>query len=191
MNRKSTKKPVDLPSSISLIPLSQLEIWDKNYRRGDVNAIIASIRRFGFNGALCVRGNRVMAGNHALVALKRMHEEGDWTPTHIVEDPSGGWLVPCIDISHLGEQAAVAFAIADNRTQELGTVDTEALSDLLKELKESDPDDLISSIGYSGEALSDLLGEPPSFPPESEDSQPRLDKPREVVCPKCGEVITL
>jgi hypothetical protein len=41
-------------------PLASLGRWERNYRVGDVSAIIASIVRFGFNGALRVWRGKVM-----------------------------------------------------------------------------------------------------------------------------------
>lgn len=182
------KSNIELPPRISLRPLSQLTGWERNYRRGDVSAIKRSIRKFGFNGALRVWcGGVVMAGNHALLALKQMQEESEHIPKGVLADPSGGWLIACIDISHLSEQEAEAFAIADNRTQELGTIDPRLLNELVEELGAQDPD-LIEGAGFDSEQLQQMLGNvaTPRFEPVSAEEQGDLDQPRRVDCPECG-----
>lgn len=135
-------------------PLSQLRRWDGNYRVGNIDAIVSSIVHFGFNGALRVwREGVVMAGNHALIALEVMRANGAKAPKGILEE-SGEWLVPCVDVAHLSRTEATAFAICDNRTQELGSNDPERLGGLLSELRESGE---LNSTGYSQTDLDILL----------------------------------
>ena len=148
----------ELPPHVGYVPLSQLEPWERNYRVGDVEAIVRSVGRFGFNGALRVRFGVVMAGNQSFLALKAMQERGADIPRGIVADPAGGWLVPTVDISHLSDEEAMAFAVADNKTQELGRVDEAALASLLSELLSVDAD-LATSTGFSTADLDQILGE--------------------------------
>lgn len=54
--------------------------WEGNYRRGNVEAIAASIERFGFNGALRVWNDTVMAGNHTHAALEKLRADGEGEP---------------------------------------------------------------------------------------------------------------
>jgi hypothetical protein len=169
-----------------MMELSRLKKWERNYRVGDVNAIIASITRFGFNGALKVHKGTVMAGNHALVALQTMKANGSPAPRGI-EDTGSDWLVPCIDISDLSKSEAEAFAIADNRTQEKGSNDSERLAGLLAEILVVE--DLTESIGYSQGDLDRLLAslaEEPSFAPGTATDQGALDTKQKTVCPECG-----
>jgi site-specific DNA-methyltransferase (adenine-specific) len=138
--------------------LSELSRWDRNYRVGNVDAIIASIVRFGYNGALKVwLDGVVMAGNHALIALETMRANGAKIPKGLRQD-GNEWLVPCIDVRHLSRTEASAYAIADNRTQELGQNDPERLAQLLSEVHESG-DDLLGATGYSLRDLEQLLRE--------------------------------
>lgn len=61
--------------------LSELTNWERNYRVGDVSAIVTSIVTFGFNGALRVwKDGVVIAGNHALKALNTMKANGATVP---------------------------------------------------------------------------------------------------------------
>jgi hypothetical protein len=153
----STVSPSDGPAQ--WIPLSQLRAWPRNYRRGNVEQIAQSIRRFGFNQALRVWKGTVMAGNHALAALKSMHEAGEPLPKGIVADPSGGWLAPCIAIDHLTESQAEAFAIADNAISDRSANDEAALLELLEELARQDAESF-DATGFC-EADLDRLAEDP------------------------------
>lgn len=88
-------------SKIDRRPLSQLQPWERNYNRGDVDAIARSIQRFGFNGTLRVwRDGIVVAGNHGLAALRHLKAEGAEPPVHIELAEDGDWLVPVTDVSH-------------------------------------------------------------------------------------------
>ena len=170
-------------TGIKYLRLGSLSEWPQNYRRGDVDAIVRSIRRFGFNGALRVRGKTVIAGNHALRALNLMQEAGDTAPVGVrVQGPH--WLVPSISVDHLSDDEATAFAIADNRTQELGDNDDEQLRNLLRGLAVDA--DLVEASGFSDDDLKLLLGSAAAdeAPPATFKD---VDKfPTNTKCPKCG-----
>lgn len=173
-------------NGIVLRPLSSLKRWEDNYRQGDVDAIVASITRFGFNGAFRVWKGTVIAGNHALIALEVMRSRGDSAPVG-VDDNGKDWLVPCIDISRLKKSEAEAFAIADNRTHDLGSDDEGRLAVLLARIQQSD-EELMVAAGYSSEDLEALLAlsEEPEFEPGTEEQQGQLDQKALIRCPKCG-----
>jgi ParB-like chromosome segregation protein Spo0J len=178
---------IDSPlEDMRMMPLSRLKRWDRNYRRGDVEAIAASINRFGFNGVLRVWKGTVMAGNHAYLALCKMKQECSPLPRNLLAEGED-WLVPCIDISHLSEAEARAYAIADNRTQELGANDAESLASLLAEISDFNGD-LLLATGYGEEDLAKLISSlgPPDFSPGNEEEQGALDQPKQVECPECG-----
>lgn len=142
--------------TVSLRPLSELSRWDRNYRVGDVNAIIASIVRFGFNGVLRVwEGGTVIAGNHSLIALETMRANGAKPPRGVVLGETGEWFVPCVNVANLNRTEASAFAIADNRTHDLGKDDEERLAQLLKEIQSDGS--AFQATGYSDADLKDLL----------------------------------
>jgi len=140
-----------------LTPLSKLNRWKDNYRLGNVDAIINSITQFGFNGALCVRDGVVMAGNHSLLALELMKNKGTPAPHGIEVAGDGDWLVPTIDISHLGIAQAKAFALAHNHTQQMGSEDDEALASILSELQDINDPALLAATGYNEQEITDLL----------------------------------
>lgn len=134
--------------------LSELKTYPKNYRIGDVEAIIRSIRAFGFNSLLRIwKDNEILAGNHTFLALKSLYDLGESAPDRIVLK-SGEWLIPCIDLSGLSEEEAKAYLLADNRISDLAGNDDEALVQLLREIE--DPD-LIEATGFSEDEYRDLL----------------------------------
>lgn len=141
------------------VSLTTLALWERNYRRGQIDAIVRSIEQFGFMGAVRVRFENdkytVYAGNHAVKALLQLFEAGSQAPIGIELDGSE-WMVPCVDISHLSAAEAVAFAIADNRIQELGDNDTDRLTELLRELADYNVDLLIAS-GYDHSFLPSIV----------------------------------
>lgn len=140
--------------TVKIVKIDDIRLWERNYRRGDVRAIRRSIQRFGFNGALRVWRGTVVAGNHTLKALQQMKKEGESPPFGVTKD----WAVAVIDISRLSEREAEAFAIADNKTQELGEIDKGALAELLSDLRASEDGDLAVETGYGTDDLLRLLG---------------------------------
>jgi hypothetical protein len=164
--------------------LSSMRTWARNYNRGDIGAIYASIRRWGINGAVrlwCDRDNPdaaapvVIAGNHTFLALLQMRDENCDPPANIDVGPDGDWYVDWVDVPHLTFAEAEAFAIADNRTTQLATYDEEKLVVLLKEIAEREPGDL-DATGFDADDLDNLLRKlgqldgGPAAPP------PRLDR---------------
>jgi hypothetical protein len=156
-------------------PLASLRCWSKNYRHGDVDAIAASIAQFGFNGALRVwRDETVIAGNHAKLALDKMRADGKPAPNKVI-DYEDEWLIPCIDVSHLDEDSAHAFAIADNHTQEIGSNDNAALAAMLQSLAAES----LAATGYDDDDLKALLAgvaEVERKANPTEDAGPQIDK---------------
>ncbi len=155
-------KPPQVPTEFLAVKLSALAAWKDNYNEGDVGAIAISIERFGFNGALRVwRDGIVIGGNHSLMALMSLKARGPngrskWPPEHIVEAADGEWLIPCVDISHLDELDAKAFAIADNDIARKATQDAARKAQYLIELQHDRPESL-KAAGWTPEALDEFL----------------------------------
>lgn len=169
-------------------PLSKLTRWDRNYRAGNIEAIISSIVRFGFRGALRVRGDgTVIAGNQSLIALETMRATGAKPPTCIEVDAEGEWLVPVIVIEDLNQLESQALAIADNRTHDLGEDDPTRLAELLEELRSEEG--LMEIAGYSLANLDQLLSliDEPTIEPAAADSQGKLGEvSSSPICDQCG-----
>ena len=113
----------------TLIPL------DNNPRRGDVAAIMSSYKEFGQIKPIVIRPNddgtaTVIAGNHQLQAAKQL-----------------GWdKIAAVPYDVDGERA-IAFAIADNRTMELGYTEPELLNEVILELADVYPE-LMTGLGW-------------------------------------------
>lgn len=151
MTAKKTKTPA------TFRPLRSLSPWERNYNRGDIDAIRASIERFGFNAALRVwKDEIIVAGNHTYAALCRLRDLDAAVPAgEAVRKRGDDWEVLCIDLSHLSFREAEAFAIADNRVAALATQDQNALAELLNELGSDPP--LLEAIGYTADEIDVIL----------------------------------
>jgi hypothetical protein len=106
------------------VPVSTLVPLENNPRKGDLGAIIASYRQFGQVKPIVVKTNgdgtsTVIAGNHQLQAAKQM----GWTEIAVVELEGD-------------DKEAIAFALADNRTSELGFTDNGLVLELMSEIPE-------------------------------------------------------
>ncbi|MEU8040911.1 site-specific DNA-methyltransferase [Streptosporangium sp. NPDC049078] len=130
------------------IPLDALTPFPGNAKRGDVNAILASLRRNTQYRSLVVREIEngpliVLAGNHTMQAFTA-HGPGDCGQTAKigdVEQPCGvcrnqaAWeLTARCEIVRCDDDTARRINLADNRTPELGAYDNAALADLLDAL---------------------------------------------------------
>ncbi len=161
--------------------VQDLEPWDRNYNRGDVPAIALSIQVFGFNGRLAVHGSTVMAGNHALAALRQL--EGNEAPfpagqgLRLEED--GSWSVLVITLDHLSRPQAEAYAIADNRTRDLATTDDEQLAALLSAIAEEDAA-LLAATGYEQDDLDKLLASLDDATVQDVDAEPKIELAEEL-----------
>ena len=121
---KKLAKPID-----SLLPL------EGNPRRGDIGAIAASYKEFGQVKPIVVRDNEdgtftVIAGNHQLEAAKQL-----------------GWTEIAAVVLDADDDRAIAFALADNRTMELGYSEQSDIVELLGQISDSYPD-LLSDLRW-------------------------------------------
>lgn len=134
------------------VPINSLSPLDGNPRIGDVPAVARSLERFGQRKPIVVdeRG-MIIAGNHTWLAAKSL-----------------GWDEIAVVRFSDDEATARAFALADNRTSELGSYDEEALRTLILAVSDVDPS-LVNAAGYSDEDLAELLSQGlPDLPPEDE-----------------------
>jgi hypothetical protein len=113
----------------SLIPL------EKNPRKGNIEAIMASYEEFGQMKPIVARPNdngtfTVIAGNHQLEAARRL-----------------GWSKIAVVKMDASNDEAIAFALADNRTMELGHTDPSLLNDMVIDLYQDYPE-LFEGLGW-------------------------------------------
>ena len=129
------KHKVDPSLESLLIDVNTLLPLPGNPRKGNVDAIMASYAEFGQVKPIVVRPNgdgtaTVIAGNHQLMAAQQL----GWT--HIAAVPF-----------EVDTNRAIAFALADNRTNELGHSDQDLISELLDDII-SDYSDLMADLGW-------------------------------------------
>lgn len=132
--------------------ISELIEYENNPRRNEkaIGSVVESIKKFGITNPILVNeDNVILAGHTRFKALKQMEET----------------KVPCIVISELTEQQEKAFRIADNRTAELSSWDSELLIQEMKEISEDDWE----RFGFKKKDLE------------------KLEPPEKCTCPKCGK----
>jgi hypothetical protein len=124
------------PSLIGMaVDINTLLPLEKNPRVGDVDAITASYAEFGQVKPIVAKRNddgtaTVIAGNHQLEAAKIL-----------------GWDQIAVIYLEGDDSRAVAFALADNRTVELGYSEPEILYELISSVSEDYPE-LLEGLGW-------------------------------------------
>lgn len=141
------------------VPIDSVKELPGNPRRGSVNAVAKSLARFGQRKPVVVRkaDRAIIAGNHTWKAARSL-----------------GWDTIAAVVIDVSEQDAHAYALADNRTSDLGGYDDELLSRLLLSLREP-----FAGTGYEQRDLDRLLE-------RFEDPAPLASDDGELRCPKCG-----
>jgi site-specific DNA-methyltransferase (adenine-specific) len=121
------------------VPLSKLKTFPGNPRRGDVEAIRASLRTNGQFRAVVVRNKtkHVLAGNHTFMAAK-----------------AEGWESMLCHLVSCTEEEAKRIVLADNRLADQAVYDDEALAALLASLEGG-----LEGTGYDDGFLQDLLAD--------------------------------
>ena len=139
------------------ISIAKLSLDPKNARKHsqrNLDAIAASLLKFGQRKPLVVHRGVVLAGNGTLEAARSL----GWTEIEVAEVPDD-W----------DNDTAKAYALADNRTAELAEWDESELAKQLLELQDADWD--ITELGFEVPALADIepadedeIPEPPVEP---------------------------
>jgi hypothetical protein len=123
------------------VPIDTLRGLPGNPRVGDIDAVAASLDRFGQRKPIVVRKDdgTIIAGNHTWQAAKQL-----------------GWSE--IAVAYVGDDdvTAAAYALADNRTAELGNYDEQALKDLIDKVAEVDIE-LVHISGWDDKAIEELV----------------------------------
>lgn len=111
------------------VPLTDLNLYHKNPRVGDTQAIKGSIVANGIfrpvvvnKGTYTDKPNEILAGNHTVKAIRELAEEhpddARWQHVDV-------WMVD------VDAERAARIVLADNRTADLGSYDNEELLGLL------------------------------------------------------------
>lgn len=121
-------------------PVDQLALLPGNPRRGDVDAVARSLEAFGQRKPIVARRDgTVIAGNHTLQAAQQL-----------------GWPEIAVVWVDDDDVTARAFALADNRTAELGSYDDEALLALIADVRDADAE-MLAATGWSDAAIQELV----------------------------------
>lgn len=148
---KTTKQ---IPSDTEQVPVTQLRPYPGNPRRGDIEAIKASLETHGQYRPIVVnkRDDTVLAGNHTLEAARQLGRE-----------------TIAVTYVNVDDEQAKRIVLVDNRTNDLAGYDDTELAALLEEL-----DDL-EGTGYGQDDLNALLDElERDGEPQEEDEPPPL-----------------
>lgn len=141
------------------VPISSLQFDPKNARKHDrrnLDAIKTSLEKFGFRQPIIVQkqGMIVRAGNGRMMASQEL-----------------GWThIPALIVDE-AEAAAVAYAIADNRTAELAEWDFDVLSDYLQML----PEEYLENVGFDENELATLLTHSEDWAKMEEDAKAGIE----------------
>ncbi len=151
--------PQIAPDLLALaVPLGRLDSLPGNPRKGDVDAVARSYAKFGQRKPIVARraGDRgvIIAGNHQLAAARQL-----------------GWQEIAVVWTDDDDETAAAFALADNRTAELGGYDEAALAAMLSSVEDAE---LFAATGWTDADLAGLLAqlEPEVLPPALSDPDP-------------------
>lgn len=110
-----------------LVPLDKIDPLPGNPRRGNVDAVVASYKEFGQRKPIVLQaiegGDRFVstAGNTQVKAARQL-----------------GWSHISAVTTNDDDAKAAAFAIADNRTHDLGEYDDEKVLDMINEFRYND-----------------------------------------------------
>ncbi|WP_369387138.1 ParB/RepB/Spo0J family partition protein [Streptomyces sp. CG1] len=141
MSTAATRIPASLANLA--VPIGELNLYHRNPRTGDLDAICESLSVNGQyrpivvnRGTMTGRPNEILAGNHTFKAAQQL----GWTDIAVT------WL-------DVDDDAAAKIVIVDNRTSDLAGYDSVLLADILTEL----PD--LQGTGYDQDQLDQLLDE--------------------------------
>jgi hypothetical protein len=154
------------PNTLSNVHPSELSTYHRNARRGNVEAIMGSLKANGQYKPIVVnvgthtgRPMEVLAGNHTLAAHRNLAEL-DPTDTR--------WNSIAVYWVDVDEDRATRIVLADNRTAEDSTYDDVMLYDLIKSLG----DDLNGS-GFNEHDVDKLSYIDKMFNPDDGDDGPQ------------------
>ncbi len=143
-----------------LVPLSAVTTHPKNPKDHDLGAIAASMARFGQQAPIIVQKSTgwTIAGNGRLEAASMVGE----LETALGFGRGLPWTHIAAVFSELGPGEAEAYALADNRTHDLGGYDDSKLASLLVELGEAGG---LVATGYDAEDVAAILASLAGTPP--------------------------
>jgi len=171
--------------TIEYMPLAELvtRLHPQNPKSHDIGAIIESYKVHGYvaSGVIDSRTGLFLAGHGRTIALNMMQKQGMDAPDGI-RNGGDDWLVPVqVGYESKSDVQAKSYIVADNKLTIAGGWNEPALAELLQEVAGS-VDMALSSTGFSGDELDDLLRdlgmaeEPPEDPGAQVDRAEELNK---------------
>ena len=179
---------------IEYVPISESRFWDRNPKKHDIGAIIASIRQHGFRDPPTFDRTlgAIVEGNGRTEALLVMKSNGDEAPRGVDVREDGEWLMPMNHgLDSATDVQAEAYGVDHNAitisggdfgfSETLGLFNQDELAEILADAGEFDvavgcfdADDLAALISppLPGVTAGPVEGEAPSRPV--------------VTCPKCS-----
>ncbi len=168
MAKKMTRSAGErrLEQSITLVDIGSLTPHGRNPRQGDVGAVMESIARNGWYGAVLAyvpesgEGVTIIVGEHRWRALGELQRHGmdldgkSLTYAELaarVPLPVNG-KVPVIVRRDLTDAQALRIMLADNRTSDVADYDTAALAEMLQAMA-AEGEAGLSGSGWDGDAL--------------------------------------
>ena len=114
-------------------------VHPRNPRLGAIEAVAASLRRFGQRKPIVVQAStrQVVAGNHLVQAARAL-----------------GWTEIAANVQDMDDAEATAFMLADNRTADLGSYDDALLAAILAEQAAADN---LAATGYDDDDVASLV----------------------------------
>jgi hypothetical protein len=167
MTEAATKAKIAKALGPLAVPIGNVRPMERNPRRGDVEAVARSYERFGQRKPIVVRRDakarkrngsptgEVIAGSHQLLAAEQL-----------------GWTEIAVVFVEDDDRTATAYALADNRTADLGTYDDDVLAELLRELGEDDVDGLLEAASFDQRYLVQFFARHGTGPVPGEDDVP-------------------
>lgn len=148
--------------TLRYMSLRELKPAARNPKEHATPEIRASIRRFGFNEALCINEatGLLVSGHGRLEALGQMRDEGEDPPERIRVARGGDWQVPVLrGVSFETEREAEAYLLAVNQLViKGGWSDDEVLSQIVADLANVEtPSELFLSQNFDSVSQA-LLG---------------------------------
>lgn len=125
--------------NMSMTSVDKLIVHPDNPRVGNIDLIVESIRRNGWYGTVVAQRStrNVLAGNHRLMAAREVG----------IEEVPVYW----VDVD---DATATRILLADNRTADVATYDTQSLVSLLSAVRD---DDNLLGTGWDDDDIADLL----------------------------------
>lgn len=143
------------------IDLAEVKENPRNPKGHKLDEIVKSLRRFGFVDAVVIdeRTKQLVSGHGRTEALRLMREEDPTKPPRgVTLREDGAWMIPAQrGWRSKDDTEAEALIVALNRLVELGGYDDTKLAAMLSDLAKSDA---LEGIGYTSDAVEELLARP-------------------------------